>query len=392
MKNSSKGKRILIFSPIFYPDIGGPAVQGRFLSEMLDENGYDVYVLKYGDQFETNVKIKVISLNWDAQPGIFGRIIRTIIGPTIVTSYILRIKPDIVFVNSVFWNGMVLSILCRMLKIPSILKFTGDWVFESTKGQKENAVAFDEVYSKSVIKRVMHVLEKTLINQFNIIWVISQFRYENVRSLVNKPEIWLQNNFHDLPKHDLIIRNRFESPYIFITTARLIPHKRINIIIEVFSTLPKDCKLVIIGDGSEFNTLRNLTRQLGISNRVAFLGKISSKLLYDLLASSTAYISWSAEEGAPNSFIEALNFGLPIISANVGGIPEMFDTKTVAVKLLNPDNQHELSTCLNHLITSPKIFEEMSKGAFLESSRFRKDTNKERFIQLFNQLVSDSKF
>jgi hypothetical protein len=46
MVNVKKIPRILIYSPIYYPDIGGPAVQAKFLTEMLSENGFKVFVIK----------------------------------------------------------------------------------------------------------------------------------------------------------------------------------------------------------------------------------------------------------------------------------------------------------------------------------------------------------
>ena len=70
-------RNILIFSPIFYPDIGGPAVQGKFLAELLAENGYSVTVIKYNSniiEFE-NSNIKVVSLGWDSTSK-FRRIFR----------------------------------------------------------------------------------------------------------------------------------------------------------------------------------------------------------------------------------------------------------------------------------------------------------------------------
>jgi hypothetical protein len=74
MKDSKKSHRVLIYSPIFYPDIGGPAVQARFLTELLDENGFEVFVLKYSKNNYENSKIKVISLNWNPNPNILTRI------------------------------------------------------------------------------------------------------------------------------------------------------------------------------------------------------------------------------------------------------------------------------------------------------------------------------
>lgn len=95
------------------------------------------------------------------------------------------------------------------------------------------------------------------------------------------------------------------------------------------------------------------------------------------------------EEGAPNSFIEALNFGLPIISASVGGIPEMFSKRSLAAKLLDPENPKALENFLNQVIASPDLLEDMSIDSFKESEKFTKEKNKTNFVQLFSNLISN---
>ena len=390
MKDSNKSHRVLIYSPIFYPDIGGPATQARFLSELLDENGFEVFVLKYSKNNYENSKINVISLNWNPNPNIVTRVFRWLVGPLISLYFLIKIKPNLVLVNSVFWNGMLMGLWCRFFQIPTIIKFTGDWVFESTHLQKDKAVELEKIYSRSVFSFLLFNVQRFFISQFQIVWVISDFRKNNVLKLTNKPKIWVQNNFHDLPSFKIPITTRFKEPLIFVTTARLIPHKRIDDVIRVLSRLPSNFKFVVIGEGSELIRLQKLTKELNLSNHIFFLGKISSNLLYEILALSSVFISWSAEEGAPNSFVEALHFGLPIVSANVGGIPEMFKPGSKAAVLLDPDNTDHLYDCLENILKSPSLLNEMSLDAIEDAVKFSKSFNKKNFIDLVFSLVAKS--
>jgi glycosyltransferase involved in cell wall biosynthesis len=123
-----------------------------------------------------------------------------------------------------------------------------------------------------------------------------------------------------------------------------------------------------------------------------FLGKITSHLLFQLLSNSSAYISWSAEEGAPNAFIEAMNFGLPIISSRVGGIPDMFQSESLAAKLLEPDNPQDLTMFLKNLSKDARLLQIMSRDALLESNKYTKATNQDNFLNLFSGLIVNSKF
>ena len=387
MKNFKKSHRVLIYSPIFYPDIGGPAVQARFLTELLDENGFEVFVLKYSKNKYKNSKINVISLNWNPNPNILTRIFRWLIGPLISLYFLIKIRPNLVLVNSVFWNGMLMGLWCRFFHIPTIIKFTGDWVFESTHLQKDKAVDLEKIYSKNIFSFLLFHVQRFFVSQFKIVWVISDFRKNNVLKLTHKPQIWVQNNFHDLPSFEIPITTRFKEPLIFVTTARLIPHKRIDAVIRVLSKLPSNYKFIVIGEGSELIRLQKLTKDLNLSNHIFFLGKISSNLLYEILAVSSVFISWSAEEGAPNSFVEALHFGLPIVSASVGGIPEMFTPGSKAAILLDPDNTDRLYDCLENLLKSPNLLNEMSLDAIKDAVKFSKSFNEKSFMDLIFSLV-----
>jgi glycosyltransferase involved in cell wall biosynthesis len=391
-KRQDKNPKILIFSPIFFPDIGGPAVQGKYLCELLIEHGYSVHVLKYSLENSDELPISVQSLNWSPEPSTISRLYRWIFGPFLITYHLFRIRPNVVLVNSVFWNGMVLGLVCKIFNIPSVLKFTGDWVFESTRNNKNLEVELTEIYSRNLTSKIMYMVEKILISNFKVIWVISDFRRKNVEQVTNKPLIWLQNNFHDLPKFHQPIRDRFKHPLVYVTTARLVPHKRIDVIIRAISEVNDDSILIIIGEGSELENLKSVSTSLGVSKRVMFLGKITSDLLFQLLSNSSAYISWSSEEGAPNAFIEAMNFGLPIISARVGGIPDMFQSESRAAKLLEPDNPQDLTMFLKNLSKDLNLLQIMSRDALLESNKYTKATNQNNFLNLFSRLIVHSKF
>ena len=392
MLNDKKIPRILIYSPIYYPDIGGPAVQAKFLTEMLCENGFEVFVIKYNSLVDFNPNINVISLNWNSNPNLCTRIFRWFIGPLISLYYLIRIKPSLVLINSVFWNGMFMGLFCRFLCIPTILKFTGDWVFESTSNLKKTAVELEKIYKNSLINLLLFQVERFFVRQFTVVWVISEFRKRNVLNLTRKPKIWLQNNFHDLPSLATSSRSRFKDPLVFVTTARLIPHKRIDAVISTLSRFSKGYKFIVIGEGSELIALQQQVIRLDLSRNIFFVGKVTNELLYEILTLSSAFISWSSEEGAPNSFIEALNFGLPIISANVGGIPEMFAQDSKAAQLLEPDNTDALYNCIENFMRTPECLLEMSIHATNDALKFSKSNNQQNFLNLISKLVVNPNF
>lgn len=270
MLTGNSKNRILLYSPIFFPDTGGPAIQGKYLAETLVDNGFEVSVLKYSKHNDFPTKFRIFSLNWCQNPNRLQRIYRWTIGPLISFYYLLRIRPKLVIVNSVFWNGMLVGIFCKIFKIPTILKFAGDWVFESSNSQKDKSVNFSRIYQIGRINHFLYLIEKFFINKFSVIWVISDFRKKNVQALSNSVEIWVQRNFHELPILQKPASSKFSLPLIFVTSARLIPHKRIDTLLKVVSNLKYDYKFIIVGEGPELSKLKILSTRLGISNKTFF--------------------------------------------------------------------------------------------------------------------------
>ena len=85
-----------------------------------------------------------------------------------------------------------------------------------------------------------------------------------------------------------------------------------------------DLRLQIVGDGSEMARLQDITRQSGLLDRVQFLGKRSD--VPDLLQQAGFYLASSVSEGMSLAVLEAMGAGLPVITTDVGGNPEIVDS------------------------------------------------------------------
>lgn len=127
-----------------------------------------------------------------------------------------------------------------------------------------------------------------------------------------------------------------------------------QLICKALATIPKkslsNIHVTFIGDGSEKNNLINYCAEHDIASNVSFVGTIPNSEVYKYLANSSIYILMSYNEGLPISIIEAMRAGLPIISTNISGIPELIRVEGDLRNgvLLNPDVD-ELIYILNSL-------------------------------------------
>ena len=109
-------------------------------------------------------------------------------------------------------------------------------------------------------------------------------------------------------------------------------------------------RFVIAGDGPRLQELRALAASLRIANHVTFLGH--SEEVPTLLAEADVFVLPSRSEAFPNSAIEAMAAGLPVVASAVGGLLDLIDDGETGV-LVRPDDPGALAEALERLIHSP---------------------------------------
>jgi glycosyltransferase involved in cell wall biosynthesis len=82
-----------------------------------------------------------------------------------------------------------------------------------------------------------------------------------------------------------------------------------------------------VGEGSEKLKLEKIVEEEGFLDNCKFYGAIEHDEIVCLLNSSDILVLPSYREGVPNVIMEALACGLPVVATNVGGIPEIINTK-----------------------------------------------------------------
>lgn len=159
--------------------------------------------------------------------------------------------------------------------------------------------------------------------------VSDSLRQETMTNFGIKKEIEVIHNFINpaLFKYssDKCIR-KFTAPEgekIMMHISNFRPVKRIPDVISVFAGMRKEMplKLVMVGDGPERTTAERMVRELGLQKDVHFYGKI--KHTSEILPCADLFILPSDSESFGLSGLEALAAGVPVISTNTGGTPEV---------------------------------------------------------------------
>lgn len=114
-------------------------------------------------------------------------------------------------------------------------------------------------------------------------------------------------------------------------------------------------KLILVGEGSEKDKIKQLVKNLKISSSVIFKGRLNHQQLAKLYRNSRLFVLPSLSESQSNALLEAIASGLPIVATDIGGNPELV-TKTNGLLVPPADSQAITEAILKALGRSwPKI-------------------------------------
>lgn len=157
----------------------------------------------------------------------------------------------------------------------------------------------------------------------------------------------------------------------FVQACRLIEKKGLDVALQAFAEFKKDhpaSKFTIAGDGPLKERTQWLAGELGVADSVHFAGFLNEASLCALYHDAHIFVHPSQitadqnQEGIPNSMLEAMSTGLPVIATLHGGIPEAVDNGKSG--LLSPERDVEaLLANIRSLAASPGRWAEMGAAA-----------------------------
>ena len=173
---------------------------------------------------------------------------------------------------------------------------------------------------------------------------------------------------------------------IILTVARLVPHKGQDMGIRALSMLARDfpdLRYIMVGEGHDEMRLREMARELGVSDRVGFVGPMRDDELPEAYATSTIYLGASRidnqinVEGFGISFLEAGASGVPSVAGDSGGVrsavrdgetgivvpPTDPDAIADSIRslLLNPDRRKQMGRAARHAVETHYNWDRVAK-------------------------------
>src|SRR4030095_4970625 len=164
----------------------------------------------------------------------------------------------------------------------------------------------------------------TAVSEFLKIKTQSQYEiHKDIRVIPNFINLGLYKKIDNKETHCLRERFSKNGEKILIHTSNFRPLKRVEDAIKVFKKVKEKIpsKLLLIGDGPDRSKCEHLAKDLGIDQDVKFYGEQES--FVEILSVADLFLMPSQSESFGLSALEAMACGVPVVSSNAGGLPEL---------------------------------------------------------------------
>ena len=186
-----------------------------------------------------------------------------------------------------------------------------------------------------------------------------------------------------------VFRDRRPLKPIFLTTRLLEPLYNVGCVLRAFALIQQrypDARLIVGGDGSMRNELKQLARALCLRN-VEFVGGVPFERMPVLHDSADIYLNATNLDNMPASLIECFACGLPVVTTDAGGIPYIVTHERTG--LLVPRNDHAaMAIAAIRLLDDQTLAATIARQAWAECAKYSWERVREEWLRLYRDLAA----
>lgn len=367
---------------VCYPTFGGSGVLATELGLGLAKKGHQVHFITYRTpfrltSFQENVYYhEVNDLNY---PLFEYAPYETTLASKMV-DVVLHEGLDILHVHYAVPHASVAYMAKKILLtkgkyIPIVTTLHGTDITLVGKDPAMAPVVQFSINKSDGVTAVSHALKKETLEAFDI-----------------KKDIQVIHNFIDLNRFNRQNKDHFKQAIapngerIFIHVSNFRKVKRMEDVIQMFNIVQDQipATLLMIGDGPERYKMEELCRELQLCDKIRFLGK--QEAVEELLAISDIFVIPSENESFGLAALEAMACGVPVISSNVGGIPEVnIDGETGYISEVGA--VEEMAKNALDILSSEKKLNTFRKAALAQAHRFSLESILPKYEQFYAEVI-----
>jgi len=357
-------KKLILATGIFPPDIGGPSTYVFELAKELTIKGWEIVVVAYGDEGGANLDLKVIKIS--RKQNIIFRYLKYFLA---VLKYSKNAQA--VYVFDLVSSGIPGVLAAALRRKKTLARLGGDFLWEKAFSQNWTDLPLEKYYKqkKSFKEKVYFFLNKIFLKIISkIVFTTSWTKkiYKENYKIKEKKSVIIKNPFPSVQK-DLETKKDVRKKIIF--AGRLIKLKNLDRVIKAIVNI-KELKFDIYGEGPEKENLQVLINDLDLADRVSVNKKLKHKDFMRKLQSAYLVIVPSITEVSPNTVLECIKLGVPVIATKEGGFFDYYKDNLI---FIDPMNTEDVRKKL-HLILKRDVYEAYRESIkSIDSDRSFKD-------------------
>lgn len=366
--------RVLITSPVFPPDLGGPAVYVPSLGRFLVERGHTVGVVAFCSETQpTGYPFEITAIPRGPLPIRYLKAFFAVLREAG--------KYDIVYVQEHLALLHVLAGRLRRKPVMIRMMVDGAWEISHRKGwiDGDNIVVFETKEYDWRVKLVRRLQRhwwggcKRIISCSEFLRQIAIQRYgvaaDKVQRIFNAYHGTTPDEVQETPAEAREKLGLAQDRRYLLTICRLMNWKRVDGILEALRELPEDVELLIAGDGPMEDEWKALAEELGVADRARFLGNVPHAQIPLYIRAADTFVLNSEYEGLSHTLIEVATLGTPIVCTGICGNPEVVEHERTGL-LVEPGNSADLAAALRRLLEEPELAAGFAREGQVQSNRF----------------------
>jgi len=368
--------RVLISTPVFPPELGGPAVYVPSLGRFLVERGHTV---------------EVVAFCSDPAPGGYPFQVRSITPGWLPLRYVRAFfamwkaagRADVVYVNEHLALLHVLAAKLRGKPVMIRIMVDGAWEIAHRKGWCEGddinvfqtkSYGWRVKLTRSLQRRwwkwSTHViacsefLRQILVRNYGV----PGEKVQRIFNAYHGPE---SGSLRETPAEARAQLGLAPGKRYLLTICRLMVWKRVDGIIDALAGLPQDVELLVAGDGDMLAAWKAHAGAQGLAARVHFLGNVAHARIPLYLRAADVFVLNSLYEGLSHTLLEAQALGTPIVASDVCGNPEVV-VEGQSGLLVDPRDSAALGRAIARYLADPAFARQMVEGGWKGRARFER--------------------
>lgn len=367
---------------VCYPTFGGSGVVATELAKTLAQKGHNIHMMSYArparlDTLETGITYHEVSINsyplFDYPPYDLALATQIVNLIEYQDLDLLHVHYALPHATSAYLAKQIMAEKAQHVPVITTLH-----------GTDITLVGSDPSYK--------HVVEFSIDKSDGVTAVSEYLKKETYERFSIKQDIRVIPNFIDLNRFKKSNKSHFkkaicpdgEKVVVHVSNFRKV--KRVPEVITVFSRILEagiKSKLLLVGDGPDRQKAEQQCRDLDICDHVRFLGKLDQ--VEEVLSVADLFLIPSGSETFGLAALEAMSCSVPVISSNIGGLPEV-NVHGETGYLCDLDDVDCMADYGVRILSNPELHNTLATNARKRAERFNQDIIVEQYENYYEEV------